>query len=108
VKGEIRNLELKRPGALAEGPKVPVDGRIVLAPREVGRAAGMRYKRFGRGYGPRQGRSQVENGCCLREGMARSLERHVRNSTSSGRARAVIHVVRWRRHLWAVSAQGER
>jgi hypothetical protein len=59
--GEIRSLNLQRAGALMEEPKVLVDGRIVLQPRED-RAAGMRYRGFGRGYGLGQGRSQVEMG----------------------------------------------
>ena len=49
--GEISTLEPKRAGALMEKPKVLVDVRNVSEPRE-GRAAGMRYKVFGRGYGP--------------------------------------------------------
>jgi UDPglucose 6-dehydrogenase len=45
---EIRSLELERVATLMEEPKVLVDGRNVLEPREV-RAAGMRYRGFGRG-----------------------------------------------------------
>jgi hypothetical protein len=55
-------MELKRAGALMEEPKVLVDGRNVLEPREVGRAAGMRHRDFGRGYGLGQGRGKVEAG----------------------------------------------
>jgi len=45
---EVRTLNLKKAAALMEEPKVLVDGRNVLDPQEVG-AAGMRYRRFGRG-----------------------------------------------------------
>lgn len=60
--GEIRFLELKRAGALMEEPKVLVDGRNVLEPREVVRAAWMCCRAFGRGYGLGQLRSHVEAG----------------------------------------------
>jgi hypothetical protein len=42
-------------------PKLLVDGRNVLEPREV-RAAGMRYRGFGLGYGLDQGPSEEEVG----------------------------------------------
>jgi UDPglucose 6-dehydrogenase len=45
---EIRTLHLKRAAALMEAPKVFVDGRNTLDPGEV-RAAGIRYRGFGRG-----------------------------------------------------------
>jgi UDPglucose 6-dehydrogenase len=45
---EIRNLDLERASTLMEEPKVLVDGRNILDPKEVG-AAGMRYRGFGRG-----------------------------------------------------------
>jgi UDPglucose 6-dehydrogenase len=56
---EIRTLKLKRAGTLMEEPKVLVDGRNAFDPREV-RAAGIRYRGFGRGYGLGQGWSQEE------------------------------------------------
>ena len=43
---EIRTLDLKRAAALMETPKVLVDGRNVLDPREAS-AAGLRYRGFG-------------------------------------------------------------
>jgi UDPglucose 6-dehydrogenase len=45
---ELRALDLERVADLMEEPKVLVDGRNVMDPREV-RAAGMRYRGFGRG-----------------------------------------------------------
>jgi UDPglucose 6-dehydrogenase len=45
---EIRTLDLRRAAALMKEPRVLVDGRNVLDPREV-RAARMRYRGFGRG-----------------------------------------------------------
>jgi UDPglucose 6-dehydrogenase len=45
---EIRTLNLKRAAALMREPKVIVDGRNALDPGEV-RAAGIRYRGFGRG-----------------------------------------------------------
>jgi UDPglucose 6-dehydrogenase len=45
---EIRTLDLERAAALMERPKVIVDGRNVLVPKEV-ETAGMRYRGFGRG-----------------------------------------------------------
>ena len=59
---EIRNLKLKQADALIEEPKVPADGRNVVASREIGMAAGMRYKSFERGYGLDQGRRREEPG----------------------------------------------
>jgi UDPglucose 6-dehydrogenase len=56
---EVRSFDLGRVSALMRSPKLLVDGRNVLEPREV-RAAGMRYRGFGRGYGRGQGRSQAE------------------------------------------------
>jgi hypothetical protein len=41
---------------------VPVNGRNVVASREIGMAAGMRYKSFERGYGLDQGRRREEPG----------------------------------------------
>jgi UDPglucose 6-dehydrogenase len=45
---EFRELDLERAATLMEEPKVLVDGRNILDPKEVG-AAGMRYRGFGRG-----------------------------------------------------------
>jgi UDPglucose 6-dehydrogenase len=45
---EFRNLDLDRAAAVMEAPKVLVDGRNALDSGEV-RAAGIRYKGFGRG-----------------------------------------------------------
>jgi UDPglucose 6-dehydrogenase len=45
---EFRTLDLKRAAALMEEPRVLVDGRNILEPRDV-RAAGIRYRGFGRG-----------------------------------------------------------
>jgi UDPglucose 6-dehydrogenase len=45
---EFRSLDLRRTAALMEEPKVLVDGRNILEPREA-RAAGIRYRGFGRG-----------------------------------------------------------
>jgi UDPglucose 6-dehydrogenase len=45
---EIKTLDLSKAAALMEKPKVLVDGRNALNPREV-RAAGIRYRGFGRG-----------------------------------------------------------
>jgi UDPglucose 6-dehydrogenase len=45
---EIKTLDLSKAAALMEEPKVLVDGRNALDPREV-RAAGIRYRGFGRG-----------------------------------------------------------
>jgi UDPglucose 6-dehydrogenase len=45
---EIKTLDLRRAASLMEEPKVLVDGRNALDPREV-RAAGIRYRGFGRG-----------------------------------------------------------
>jgi UDPglucose 6-dehydrogenase len=56
---EVRSVDLSRASALMRSPKLLVDGRNALEPREV-RAAGMRYRGFGRGYGGRYGRSQAE------------------------------------------------
>jgi len=53
---EVRSFDLSRASALMRSPKLIVDGRNVLEPREV-RAAGMRYRGFGRGYGHGRGRS---------------------------------------------------
>jgi UDPglucose 6-dehydrogenase len=44
---EIRTIDLKRAADLMETPKVLLDGRNVLEPREV-RAAGIRYRGFGK------------------------------------------------------------
>jgi UDPglucose 6-dehydrogenase len=54
---EARGVDLGRVSALMRHPKLLVDGRNVLEPREV-RAAGMRYSGFGRGYGRDRGGSQ--------------------------------------------------
>jgi len=76
---EICSLGLKRAAALTEKPKVLVDGRNVLNPREI-RAAGIRYRGFGRGYGLGRGWSQEEAGdACWSAHMVRRLERRVRN-----------------------------
>jgi UDPglucose 6-dehydrogenase len=45
---EVRTLHLKRASSLMQAPKVLVDGRNALDPEEV-RAAGIRYRGFGRG-----------------------------------------------------------
>jgi UDPglucose 6-dehydrogenase len=45
---EFRGLDLERAGALMEEPKVFIDGRNALDPKDA-RAAGLRYKGFGRG-----------------------------------------------------------
>jgi UDPglucose 6-dehydrogenase len=58
---EARSVDLSRVSALMRSPKLLVDGRNVLGPREV-RAAGLRYRGFGRGYGRDQGPSQEEVG----------------------------------------------
>ena len=58
---EVRSTELGRAVLLMEEPKLLVEGRNVLDPREV-RAAGIRYRGSGRGYGFGHGRSQEEAG----------------------------------------------
>jgi hypothetical protein len=58
---EVRIMELGRAGLRMEEPKVLVDARNVLGPGEV-RAAGIRYRGFGRGYGSGHGGSQEEAG----------------------------------------------
>jgi UDPglucose 6-dehydrogenase len=58
---EARSFDLSRVSALMRSPKLLVDGRNVLGPREV-RAAGMRYRGFGRGYGRDEDGSQEEVG----------------------------------------------
>jgi UDPglucose 6-dehydrogenase len=58
---EARSVDLSRVSALMRFPKLLVDGRNVLGPREV-RAAGLRYRGFGRGYGRDEGGSQEEVG----------------------------------------------
>jgi UDPglucose 6-dehydrogenase len=45
---ELRALDLERAASLMESPKLLVDGRNALDPRDV-RAAGIRYRGFGRG-----------------------------------------------------------
>ncbi len=56
-----------------EEPKVLVNGRNALDPREV-RAAGIRYRGFGRGYGfGRETGARGGGGCCWTDDMARSL-----------------------------------
>lgn len=62
VRREIRYLQLDLAGALMEKPMVPVEGRYVLAWREVGRAAGMHYRGFACGYGLDQRRRREEPG----------------------------------------------
>jgi UDPglucose 6-dehydrogenase len=44
---EVRSLDLRKAASLMEEPKVLVDGRNVMDPREV-KAAGIRYRGFGR------------------------------------------------------------
>ena len=53
---EVCSVDLSRVSALMRFPKLLVDGRNVLEPCAV-RAAGMRYRGFGRGYGRVQGGS---------------------------------------------------
>jgi UDPglucose 6-dehydrogenase len=45
---EFRTLDLKRAASLMQKPPILVDGRNALDPRVV-RAAGIRYRSFGRG-----------------------------------------------------------
>ena len=58
---EARGVDLSRASTLMRPPKLLVDGRNVLEPREV-TAAGLRYRGFGRGYGREQGVSETEAG----------------------------------------------
>jgi len=62
VRREIRYLQLDLAGALMEKPMVPMEGRYILAWREVGRAAGMHYRGFACGYGLDQRRRREETG----------------------------------------------